>query len=329
MTVSLVVLSAAHGHCHAYAEAVDSIEGAEVVAVADDDDRRARTFATDHGAAALPAGEALARADGAVVCAANTDHERWVRRAADAGVDVLCEKPLAPTAVEAEEMVDACADAGVALGVAMPMRFSEPVRRARAALHEGAIGDLQAVVGTNLLQKMAVDTWFVDPERSGGGAVMDHSVHVVDLARWLTGAEVREVYAETGRAFGDYPVEDVDVLSMELEDGTVVTHDGSWRQPEDWEFWGDVTLRLIGTGGVYEVDAFAQTLTETSDGEDGGREAVYWGSDPDAGLIRDFVGAVREGRPPAISGRDGVREVRVVEAAYESAGTDEPVTVTY
>jgi predicted dehydrogenase len=327
VTVSLAVLSAAHGHCHAYAEAVDGIEGAEVVAVADEDDRRAREFATEHGAAALPAGEALARADGAVVCAANADHATWVRRAADAGVDVLCEKPLAPTAAEAEAMVDACADAGVSLGVAMPMRFSEPVRRARAALREGAVGDLQAVVGTNLLQKMAADTWFVDPERSGGGAVMDHSVHVVDLVRWLAGAEVREVYAETGRAFGDYPVEDVDVLSMELADGTPVTHDGSWRQPEEWEFWGDVTLRLIGTEGVYEVDCFAQTLTETTEGD--GREAVYWGSDPDAGLVRDFVAAVREGRPPAIPGREGVREVRVVEAAYESAETGEPVTVTY
>lgn len=330
MTVSLAVLSTAHPHCHAYASAVAETDGAEVVAVADEEEGRGREFADEHGVAYAPAADALDRADGAVVCATNAGHARWVAAAADAGVDVLCEKPLAPTAEEAAAMVEACEDAGVSLGVAMPMRFSEPVRRARAALRAGELGDLQAVVGTNLLQKMAADTWFVDPERSGGGAVMDHSVHVVDLVRWLTGEEVTEVYAETGTRFGDYAVEDVDVLSMELGDGTPVTHDGSWRQPENWEFWGDVTLRLLGTEGVHEVDCFAQTLTETRDAGDApGSESVYWGSDPDAGLVRDFVDAVRQGREPAIPGAEGVREVRVVEAAYRSAETGRPVTVEH
>lgn len=330
MTVSLAILSTAHSHCHAYADAIRGMDGATLGGVADEDEERGRAFADEHDVAYGITEDVLAGADGAVVCAANTAHEEWVATAADAGVDVLCEKPLAPTGDEAAEMVDTCADAGVALGVAMPMRFSEPVRRARSDIAMGAIGDLQAIVGTNLLQKMAAGTWFVDPERSGGGAVMDHSVHVVDLVRWLTGEEVTEVYAETGTLFGDYPVEDVDVLSMELADGTPVTHDGSWRQPEEWDFWGDVTLRLLGTEGVYEVDCFGQTLTETRDtGDDPGIESVFWGTDPDAGLLRDFVDAVREGRDPAIPGSEGVREVRVVEAAYRSAERGKPVAVDY
>jgi len=80
----------------------------------------------------------------------------------------------------------------------MPVRFSEPIRQAKAAVDEGKVGDLKAIVGTNILQQMAADTWFTDLERSGGGAIMDYTVHVVDLARWITGREVTEVYAEVG-----------------------------------------------------------------------------------------------------------------------------------
>jgi len=331
VTVGVAVLSTAHGHADAYADVLADLDDAALVAVADDDADRGRAFADRHGIeyAGEEAACGDAGVDAAIVCAENAAHRRWVEAAAAAGIDVLCEKPLATTAADAAGCVAACEEAGVALGVAMPMRFSEPVRRAKAALDAGELGELRAVVGTNLLQRMAADGWFVDPERSGGGAVMDHSVHVVDLVRWLTGEEVAEVYAESGTRFGDYDVEDVDVLSMELTDGTPVTHDGSWRQPEAWEFWGDVTLRLIGTDGVLEVDCFDQTLTETRDGDDPGVDAVFWGTDPNVGLVRDFVDAVAADRPPAMTGEAGLKEVRVVEAAYESIESGAPVSIEY
>jgi predicted dehydrogenase len=310
-----------------YVEACEGIEGVEVVAVADEDGERGAAFAEEHGIEGGSREEVLDAVDAAVVCAANADHAAWVEAAADAGVDVLCEKPLATNVETAQSMVEACEHAGVALGVAMPVRFNEPIRQAKAAHDAGEIGTLQALVGTNLLTTMAPGTWFTDPEASGGGAIMDHSVHVVDLARWITGGEVGEVYAESGTRFSDIPVEDVDLLSMELEDGTPVTHDGSWRQPESWEFWGDVTMRLIGTEGVIEVDCFDQTFRETRESE--GIEAVHWGEDMNQGMLRDFVAAVREGRDPEISGEEGVREVAVVEAAYESVETGEPVPVRY
>jgi len=117
---------------------------------------------------------------------------------------------------------------------------------------------------------------------------------------------------------------------MSLEDGTPVTHDGSWRQPQEWDFWGDVTLRVVGTDGVIEVDCFDQTLRRTRDtGEDPGIDSVYWGSNMDEGLIRDFVAAVREDRDPAVTGREGAKEVRVVDAAYRSIETGRPEPVEY
>ena len=321
------MLSAAHGHADAYASDLHGIEGAELVAVADGDDDRGEAFADEHGIDYGPTDEVLDRIDAAVVCSANATHREWVESAAEAGVHVLCEKPLATSVADARAIVDACDDAGVLLGVAMPVRFNEPIRQAKRAYDAGELGKLQAVVGTNLLRWKGPGGWFTDPELSGGGAIMDHTVHVVDLARWITGEEVSEVYAESGTRFVEKPVEDVDVLSMELGDGTPFTHDGSWRMPETWDFWGDVTLRLIGTESVMEVDCFDQTLKETTATD--GIESVFWGEGMNEGLLRDFVSAVRDGRPPAIPGEDGVREVAVVEAAYESVETGEPVGVRY
>jgi UDP-N-acetylglucosamine 3-dehydrogenase len=330
VTVAIGILSVAHGHANSYARAVQGIEGAELVGVADGDAERGRSFAERHEIEYADAATVLDRSDGAIVCAANADHLTWVERAAAAGVDALCEKPLATSAEAAQAAVDACEAAGVALGVAMPVRFSEPIRRAKAAVDAGEVGDVQAYVGTNLLQASGVAGWFVDPERSGGGAIMDHSVHVVDLVRWISGREVAEVYAESGTAFRERPVEDIDVLSMSLEDGTPFTHDGSWRQPDEWDTWGDVTLRIVGTDGVIEVDCFDQTLRHTRDtGDDPGIDSVFWGSDTDEELIADFVATVREDRQPAIPGWEGAHAVRVVEAAYASVERGAPIVIDY
>lgn len=323
--LSLGVLSTAHEHCNSYAAAIETIDGAEIVCVADEDPERGQAFAERHGIEYLPTRDALSRIDAAIVCAANAHHGEWVIEAAEAGCDVLCEKPLAATAEDAREIVEACED--ITLGVAMPIRFSDPAIQAKEAIEDGAIGELQTIVGTNLLKKMPADTWFVDPELSGGGAIMDHTVHVLDLVRWMTGQEVTEVYAETSTRFSDIPVEDIDVLSMELDDGTTVTHDGSWRQPEEWDFWGDVTLRFIGTEGVLTVDCFDQTIDLTRDSGEPGRNAVFWGSDANAGLLRDFFDALRKDRQPEIPGREGVIEMKVVEAAYESAEAGEAITI--
>lgn len=327
MTVRLAMLSTAHVHANHYAEALEAVEEAELVAVADEQEDRGAAYADEYGLDHGPAEEVLADVDGAVVCAANAHHDRWVTEAADAGVDVLCEKPLATDAETAQSLVDRCDEAGVALGVAMPVRFNQPIRQAKRAYEAGELGELQALIGTNLLTRMTPDTWITDPDLAGGGAIMDHTVHVVDLARWITGEEVTEVYAQSGTRFADLDVEDIAILSMELSDGTPFSHDGSWRQPESWDFWGDVTMRLIGDEQVIEVDCFDRTLTHTT--EESGVQSVDWGEDMNAAMLRDFATAIAEGRDPETPGTEGVAEIRVVEAAYDSYDAGQPVSISY
>lgn len=318
------VLSAAHLHAHAYADVLADLEGVTLAGVADDDADRGASFAGRHGTEHLSAATLLGRCDAALVCAPNAAHRDWVSRAADAGVDVLCEKPLATTSEDAVAMADRCDEAGVALGVAMPLRFSPPAERARRALAD--IGDLQFVVGWN--RGRLPGDWFVDPERSGGGAVQDHTVHLLDLVRWMTGHEVREVHAETASRLHDVPVEDVNVLSMILEGGTPFTLDGSWSRPDGWHHWGDAGGELVGTDGVVAFEHTAQAFRLTSDDADPPARLVDWGTDANERMLREFVDAVGDGREPETTATDGIREVAVVEAAYESAATGEPATVS-
>ena len=327
MSVRIGVCSTAHLHADSYAAALTDRPDVEFVGVTEVGERvdDARAKAEEYGVDFRDPDDLLADADGVVLCSTNADHLAWVERAADAGVDVLCEKPLAPSIEEAEAVVDAGREAGVHVGVAMPLRFSQPVRNAKTAMDDGLLGDLQFLSGTNRGQMPG--SWFVDESESGGGAVMDHSVHIVDIVRWITGEDVAEVYAETDTRFHDVPVEDVNFLSMKLTDGTEFALDGSWSKPDEWDFWGDATLRLVGTEGVVSIDCFDQKIKQTRDTGDPGIRSIYWGSNPDEGLVADFVEAVAEDRPPLKTAEDAVNDVAVVEAAYESAERTESVAV--
>ncbi|WP_440009713.1 Gfo/Idh/MocA family protein [Halomicrococcus sp. SG-WS-1] len=327
MSVPVGILSAAHVHAGAYAAALDTNADAEFVGVADEDADRGRRLADEHGTDYCSTDELLDRAAGVVVCAPNAAHRDRIEAAAAAGVDVLCEKPLAADPDDAHTAVAACEDAGVRLGVAMPLRFSEPVRRVERTLDDGTLGGVHAVTGTN--RGRCPGGWFVDPSRSGGGAVVDHSPHVLDLVHHLLGERVREVYAESGTRFNDIPVEDVNLLSMELGDGTQITLDGSWSRPDEWPTWGDATLELHGTDGVATVDCFDQTLLRVGSGGDRDATWPFWGSNPDRALVADFVDAVANGREPATTGQEGAAVAAVIEAAYRSIDRGEAVSVDY
>lgn len=327
MTVRIGICSTAHLHADSYAAALTDYPDAEFVGVTDTQDNAedCRLKADEYGVDYLDSTELFDTADGVIICSTNANHLAWVERAADAGVDILCEKPLAPTFDEAKRIVDTCRDANVHLGVAMPLRFSQPVKNAKTAMENGVLGDLRFLSGTN--RGKMPGGWFVDNDSSGGGAVIDHSVHILDIVRWITGEEVQEVYAESDTRFHDISVEDVNLLSMTLTDGTEFVLDGSWSKPEEWDFWGDATLRLVGTEGVMSIDCFDQKIKQTRDTEKPGVQSIYWGSNPDKGLIEDFVEAVAKNRPPSKTGADAINDIAVVEAAYESIDETKPISI--
>ena len=264
--------------------------------------------------------------DGVIVTSENVHHRNLVEMAAQAGVKaVLCEKPLATTLEDARAMVNTCAAHGVKLATAFPCRYSPAFQSLLRRVQAGDIGDVLAVRGTN--HGKMPGGWFTDRALSGGGAVIDHTVHVADLNRVLLGREATEVYAEIGSGFYHQDWDDTGFLTIGYEGGVFATLDTSWSRPETYPTWGDVTLQIVGTGGVLDLDMFAQNLTHYDD-QAGRTSWLNWGSGTDAGLVADFLHLTSGGDAPNLAtGEDGLRALAVALAAYQSAETGQPAAV--
>jgi predicted dehydrogenase len=327
--VRVGIFGAAHHHVDAYVENLRAVGDVEVVGVADHDRSRARTWADAHGVAPFSSYDALldAGVDAVVVCSETSHHRELAEMAARQGVHVLCEKPLAATAADARAMVTACDERGVALMTAFPMRFSAPVAQVRDMVHAGALGTVYACNGANQGELPTRHrAWFVDRTLAGGGAVMDHTVHLADLLRWYLDREVVEVYAVTNRLLhaDRVDVETGGLVMLTFADGVFATIDCSWSRPGSYPTWGGLQLELVGEHGVIAVDAFRQRLELYSDVDTPVRWPG-WGSDANQAMIDEFCAAVRERRSPAVTGVDGLRATEIVVAAYESDRTGHPV----
>lgn len=333
MSVRVGIVSLAHVHAPPYAAALAGLQAAEFVGVTDEDATRGNEAAERFGVGFFEQPEALFEAvDAVVLCSENRRHARDAISALEHGVHVLCEKPIATTVEDARAMILASEAANRQLRIAFPVRYLPSIQRARDVVRSGGVGRVIAVNATNHGQ--IPGGWFLDPEVSGGGAVMDHTVHVADLLRWMLDVEARSVYAEVGTFFGAGEVDDGAILTLELEggtegifaDGTFATIDPSWSRGYGFPTWGDVTLRITGTEGVLDVDPFAMPL-RTFDHETGRPSWAYTGEDMDALMLADFLRGVADDDPAGASGVDGLRTLEIVLAAYRSGRDHKPITV--
>jgi predicted dehydrogenase len=329
--IRIGILSFAHHHGEAYISNLRSMEGVELLGVADDDPMRGQTIAAQNRAQYFHTYDDLleAKPDGLIICTENNRHRPFVEMAASRGIHVLCEKPIATTLEDARAIVGACEKAGVLLMTAFPMRFSAPLLEIKARLDHGDFGDIYCFNATNQGELPTKHrAWFVDPNLAGGGAIMDHTVHLVDIMRWFTGSEVESMYARSNRIFHADEVE-VETGALEMltfENGVFGTIDASWSRPQYWPTWGGLTFEMVTQRGAVMVDAFRQNLNLYR--HDWQRSNwAYWGSDMNHAMVSEFAAAIREQRLPRVTGVDGLRAVEATLAAYESARTGETVQV--
>ncbi|MCA9834018.1 MAG: Gfo/Idh/MocA family oxidoreductase [Thermomicrobiales bacterium] len=326
-TVKVAMLSFAHQHAIGYAMVLNALPDVEITVIADEDADRgqhwAQTFNTQWVASI---DEALAMdVDCVVVCSENVHHKTMTIAAAKAGKHVLCEKPLATTVDDATSMIAACEEAGVQLMTAFPVRFNASILALKDAVHSEHFGETLTIAarnpGTNPGQ------WFVDPALSGGGAVIDHTVHVVDVLRFIYGAEVTEVYAQSGNKLAGGVSDDTGLLMFKLSNGVPVSLDTSWTRPSNWPIWGGVTLDVIGEFGVLFANAYNNNydLAETTTPSYTWQPVEHTG-DPE--MVSAFIDAVRNGTDVPVTGTDGLRALEVALAAMKSAESNqlEPIT---
>jgi UDP-N-acetylglucosamine 3-dehydrogenase len=319
------IISFAHMHAYSYAQAVQKLENVQIAGIFDEDPVRGEKMAVEFQTIYYSSYQSLLEQDieAVIVTSENIKHEDHVIAAAQAKKHVLCEKPLSTTVESAHKMIKACEDNGVLLQIAFPMRFNTNVKRAKELIDQGNIGRILAMRGTNRGRNPG--GWFVDPLLSGGGAVIDHTVHVVDIMRWFSKSEVKEVYAESDQLFSEIPIDDAGVLTFEFESGIFGTLDCSWSRNKTFPTWGDVTIEIVGTLGTLSVDGLGQNICVYSDEQ--GNSRRFWGDDSDFSLIYDFLLNVKEKKIPSVTGFDGLKAVEVALAAYQSSEKHLPVTI--
>jgi len=328
MTVARIgIMSFAHLHAHAYATCLRKTPNAELAGIWDDDPVRGKTAAKQYNAPFKPdiAKFLASGLDGVIVCSENIKHRPMVEAAANAGLWVLCEKPIATTVPDALAMIAACENAGVGLGIAFPCRYIAPLIEARDRIANRDLGRLLAAVSTN--NGSFPGGWFADPKLSGGGAVMDHTVHIADALRWITRKEFTQVYCACNTLIHNIQADDVGSLQLKMDGDMIVSHVASWNRPDAFPTWGDVTIEFLGTKGTLSVDAFNQKIDVYAN-ETGKGEWVFYGDDPNLALIADFADAATHRRPPSVTGTDGLRALEVTLAAYESAKTGQPAPIS-
>lgn len=327
MPTRLSIMSFAHLHADFYATAIAALPEVELAGVWDDNPARGEEAAAKYGTRFFPTPEELFAPEnevqGAIVTSENVNHKRDVLAACSAGVDILCEKPISTNVEDARVMIAQCQRAGVQLMISFPCRYTPAFGRLQQAVRNGELGEIVAIMGTNRGQNPG--GWFNDPALAGGGSVIDHTVHVVDLMRVLLQEEVVKVYAEIDTVFDpDLPCDDAGILSMNFAGGCVATLDASWSRPDCYPVWGDVTMELIGTRGNASVDLFVERVDTWR--EAGG--SFLWeayGHDANASLIADFARCVETGAPVPITGNDGLKAMEVALGAYRAAEVGEPV----
>lgn len=321
------MMSFAHMHAYSYAHCIVGRPDTELVGIADHDLNRAGNMAKAFETRAYETYESLLAHPGleaVVIASENVKHRELVEMAARAGKHILCEKPLATTIEDAEAMIAVCKTAGVQLMTAFPCRYSPVVQRMKSVVDSGNAGKILAFRGTNRGRNPG--GWFIDKSLSGGGAMMDHTVHVTDLMRWILQDEVKEVYAEISNGISHEAFDDVAFLSMSFVKGAFGTLDASWSRPKSYPTWGDVTIDLITEKGTLTMDMFSQNLVLYSDISNS-VSWQNWGGNIDDGLVGAFASAILGEKQVPITGEDGLRAAEVALAAYKSVETLNPVVL--
>lgn len=302
------------------APAIAADVNSDLVAVVARDPDKGSAFAAKHGAAwsGTDYAEMLARDDVDVVLITTPNglHADQVVAAARAGKHVLCDKPLALSAAEAERAVAACADAGVKLGMNFQSRFHECFEEARRVIQSGDLGRVSHVQIDCSPGTRRPAGWRTNLDVSGLGSVNNIAVHVYDVLRFLLEQEVTEVSAmfDVGRA------REMEVLPMVLlrfDGGAMAYANGnqsSFRPLNELVVYGDKG-RLDGQGLTRpETEGDLRVVTE-----DGERSTHFVNASCYSRLLAAFADAVVNNREPSPSGRDGLRSVQLTDAIARSA----------
>jgi predicted dehydrogenase len=267
--------------------------------------------------------ECLRHVDAVYIALPNNQHAEYTIRAARAGVHVLCEKPLAVTAQECKRMIDECASHDVKLMVAYRLHFEEVNLAVIDLVRRGRIGEPKIFTSSF---SMTVRRGDIRTKRAtGGGTVYDLGVYCINAARYLFRSEPIEVMALSVHG-GGARLSEIDEAT-----GAVLRFEGDRVATFVTSFNADdvASYHIIGTKGQVRVDPayeYAEGLAYTLTTRSGRTVRKRLGKrDQFAPELLHFSDCILHDRAPEPSGSEGLQDVRIVQALYESARTGKAV----
>jgi glucose-fructose oxidoreductase len=284
----------------------------------------ARRYRLDHAYDYGDYEACLEQVDAVYIALPNSQHAEYTIRAARAGVHVLCEKPMAVTADECERMIAACVEHRVKLMIAYRLHFEEINLKVIDLVRKGRIGEPKFF---NSSFSMTVRRGDIRTKKAfGGGTLYDIGVYCINAARYLFRAEPTEVLAMSVHS-GVKALSEIDESTaaiLRFDGGRVASFVTSFNG-------GDVAeYRIVGSKGDIHVDPayeYAEGLgyTLTVDGKP--QRKTIGKRDQFAPELLHFSDCVLRDRSPEPSGEEGLQDVRIVQALYESAEIGKAVAI--
>ena len=266
--------------------------------------------------------------DAVYVALPNGMHAEYTIRAAQAGKHVLCEKPMANSPAECEQMIAACRKAGRKLMVAYRCRYEPTNLRAISLIRQGALGKLQEIqanfgfdIGpTYTVMGETRKEWRLDHAMAGGGPMVDVGIYCLQAARYLSGEEPTEVSAQWSVIDQDgrfKTVEENLTFSLRFPSGVLAscsasygTNSGNWARANGSRGWFEMNQAFmydqLHLRGVSYGQGKLDFAPDNPAPHQFATEADY------------FSGCIRDGKEPLTGGAEGLRDGRIIHAIYQS-----------
>jgi len=306
--------------------------GGEVTWVISGSESRGSAYAKEHAIAnaSVDLTDALSDAsvDAVYISSTNEKHFSQAMAAIEAGKHVFCEKPLAMSVSDARAMVVAAEKAGVVFATNHHLRCSGSHNAVRDIITSGGIGSvLSARIFHAAHLPENLQGWRIDSKESGGGVVLDITVHDADVVRFLLGEDPVSVVAQTTSSGMGQGVEDNAMSVWQMPSGVLVSTHESFTHP-----YAGSGLEIHGSEGSIFADS---VMTQMPVGKislltaAGRKDIPFDGHNLYAFGVARFCEAVAGTGQPAATGWDGVKSLAIAQAVQDAAASGERVTVAY